>query len=338
MSELFGHDLDDEVAVTRWAFALPAEERDRLLLASASVLAAEDLRLRPRALALLDALLPALAADVGPETRRELARRLSAAPWAPEALLLDLAFDPELDVQPVVARAPALSEAALLRLALDGSPETARGLTARPDLPAAVTDRLIDMALCRPELRDPLARRADLASEQAARLRAVAGPDLAAELDKRHPPHAGPVPTAADARCTPADLDLVDKLETAGRLTTGYAVGALRRGRPAVFGEAVARLARLPAEAVTGALADGPADLAADLALICAAASIDRAAFPAILSEVRALRGHSRDAHPFPPEARAAFARPPPEAAQLLRAAAGRRSARWSPPETGPAA
>jgi uncharacterized protein (DUF2336 family) len=334
MSELFGHDLDDEVAVTRWAFALPADERDRLLLASASVLAVEDLRVRPRALALLDALLPALAADAGPETRRELAQRLSEAPWAPEALLLDLAFDSDLAVQPVVARAPALSEAALLRLAADGAPETTRQLASRPNLPAAVLDELIEAALCRPELRDPLARRTDLLPKHAARLRAAAGPDLTTELDSRFPALTDATSRRTDARCTPADLDLVDKLELAGRLTPGYAVGALRRGRPGVFGEAVARLARLPSTAVTEALADGPADLA----LVCAAASIDRAAFPAILSEIRALHGLPPQAHPFPPEARAAFARPPPEAAQLLRTAAQRRAARWSPPEAGPAA
>jgi uncharacterized protein (DUF2336 family) len=331
MPELFGHDLEDEVAVTRWAFALPAEDRDRLLLASASMLAGEDLRARPRAMGLLDALLPALAADSDPDTRRELAHRLSAAPWAPEALLLDVAFDVQLQAQAVVARAPALSEAALLQLVARGEPDTQRALAARSDLPASVVDHLIGAAVCRPALRDPLARRRDLTEEQAAQLRALAGPDLAAELDGRFSGLATASRPATDTACTPADLDLVDKLERAGRLTPGYAIRALRRGRPGVFGEAVARLADLPSATVADALYDGPADLA----LACAAARIDRAAFPAILTDVRALRGLPRETQRFPPEARAAFTRPAPEAAQLLRTAARRRAARWAPPEAG---
>jgi len=328
MPDLFGHDLEDEVAVSRWAFALPPDERDRLLLATASVLAAEDLRARPRATALLDALLPALARDTDAHTRRELAHRLAAAPWAPDALLLDLAFDPELDVQPAVARALSLSGPALARLAAEGRPETLAALARRPSLPPAVLDALADAAAERPALRDPLARRSDLTPEAARRLAAVAGPDLAPLLAARFDL---PLPAGAPPAASQADVRLVDKLHRAGRLTPDYALNALRRGRPGVFGQAVARLADLAPATVAEALEDEAPD---SLALLCAAAALDRAAYPAVLSGARAARGlPPGSATPLPPEARAAFDHPPREAARLLRTAAGRRAARWTPPE-----
>jgi uncharacterized protein (DUF2336 family) len=326
MSDLFGHDLQDEVAVSRWAFALPPDERDRLLLATASVLAAsgpgEDLRARPRASALLEALLPALAREADLSTRRELAERLSVAPWAPEALLLDLAEEAEL--APVVARAPGLSQSALLRLAEDGNPASLAALARRPFLPSPVVERLILAAARLPALRDPLARRPDLEPGAAARLMAFVGPDLRRALELRYG-HAEPVGTPE----TPdADAHLVDKLERAGRLTPAYAVNALRRGRPGVFGHSVARLADLAPATVAEALHEEAPD---DLALACAAAAVDRAAFPTVLCEARALRGLPRERTPLTPEAHAAFDRPPAEAARLLRAAADRRTARWSP-------
>ncbi len=324
MSDLFGHDLQDEVAVSRWAFALPADERDRLLLATASVLASEDLRARPRAAALLEALLPALARDADPHTRRELAHRLCRASWAPEALLLELAFDSRLDVAAAVARAPALSEPSLLRLAEEAGPETLSALARRPTLPPAVLDHLIGAAARLPALRDPLARRPDLSREAASRLHRLAGPELTATLAARFDlPAAAPGPELADA-----DAHLVDKLQRAGRLTPDYALNALRRGRPGVFGQAVARLADLAPSTVAEALRE---DAPAELALVCAAAAMDRAAFPTVLCEVRALRGLAFDRSPLSPDVRAAFDRSPAEAASLVRAASGRRSVRWTP-------
>lgn len=332
MTDLLGHALHDEIAVSRWAFALPPDERDRLLLATASALAAEDLRGRPRARALLDALLPALARDADQHTRTELAHRLSAAAWAPEALLLDLAFDAELDLQRVVARAPGLSDAALQRLAAEGAPETLQALARRPSLPAGVLDLLVDASRRRPALRDPLARRTDLTPEAASRLLAHLGPDLAPPLLARFGARPAPMPAEPDD----ADARLIDKLQTAGRLTPAFAVGALRRGRPGVFGQAVARLGDLPPAAVDWALRDdGPGPLA----LACAAASVDRAAFPAVLAEARALRGLPRERTPLTPEIRAAFERSPEDAARALRTGAERQACRWassSPPAPGP--
>ena len=326
MSDLFGHDLQDEVAVSRWAFALAPDERDRLLLATASVLASsgpgEDLRVRPRASALLEALLPALAQEADLHTRRELAQRLSLAAWAPEALLLDLAADPEL--APTVARAPSLSEPALLRLAEDESGSVLGALAHRPVLPPTVLERLIGAAARLPALRDPLARRPDLDAAAAACLRVLVGPDLARTLDDRF----GFSPATEPPEAPDADAHLVDKLERAGRLTPTYAVNALRRGRPGVFGQAVARLADLAPATVAEALREEAPD---DLALACAAAAVDRAAFPTVLCEARALRGLPRERTPLTLGAQAAFDRSPAEAARLLRAAADRRTARWTP-------
>lgn len=322
MSEPPSHPLDDEIAVSRWAFALSADERDRLLLAVASVLAAEDLRARARATALLDALLPALARDADADTRRELAHRLPAAPWAPEALLLDLALDHGLDVQAVVARSPALSEPALARLAEQGAPETLIALARRPDLPPMLVELLTEASERLPALRDPLARNPALTATAAARLGGLVGPDLAGVLAARFPASTLPSRAAPDS-----DARLVEKLHSAGRLTPDYAVNALRRGRPGVFGQAVARLAALAPETVAEALDD---EAPGPLALACNAAHLDRAVFPLVLLEARALKGHARDRQPLSPEARAAFDHPPAEAARLLQQAAQRRAARWS--------
>jgi len=253
---------------------------------------------------------------------------LPAAPWAPEALLLDLALDHGLDVQAVVARSPALSEPALARLAEEGAPETLIALARRPDLPPLIVEVLAEAAQRLPALRDPLARNPALTASAAARLHAFVGPDLTPLLSARFAP--GP---EAAAPAPESEARLIDKLHSAGRLTPDYAVNALRRGRPGVFGQAVARLADLTPETVAQALDD---DAPGPLALACNAAHLDRAVFPLVLLEARALRGLPRDREPLSPEARAAFDHPPLEAARLLQQAAQRRAARWS--AAGPSA
>ena len=321
-------DLDDEIAVTRWAYALAPAERGRLLLTLANVLAAEDIGDRPRARALLDALLPALAAEAEPGTRSELAHRLVPAAWAPEALLLDLAFDPELDLGPVLARAEALPAGGAARLAAEGGAEVRLALARRPALASEALDVLLAAARREPALRAVLARRPDLSPEQAGRLQAVAGPALARELASRYDLPPAP-PSEPDVE---ADVRLLDKLDRAGRLTPSYAVAALRRGRLQLFEQAVARLGGVDPSAVEQAVTT---DRASALALACAASGIDRAVFPTVLREVAGLTGRPAYSRSAGAEVAAAFRRPPAEAARVLRSRARRQAARW---KAGPAA
>ncbi|MDP8916943.1 MAG: hypothetical protein M3M95_07070, partial [Pseudomonadota bacterium] len=72
----------EEVAnLTRWAAGLGRDDQDRLLLALANLLSSARLGARSREL--FDSLLPALGAYADAAARRELALRLSDAPWAP---------------------------------------------------------------------------------------------------------------------------------------------------------------------------------------------------------------------------------------------------------------
>lgn len=320
-------ELDDEIAVTRWAFALSAPERGRLLLTLANVLAAEDLRERPRARALLDSLLPALAQEAAAHVREEMARRLADAVWAPPALLTDLAFDAELRTQPALALAAAADDDLLLRLAVEGNPETRRVLARRPGLPPAALDALIDAARGRPLLRAPLTRRTDLSPDQASRLSAFAGPDAVRQLRGRYNLDAA-APAEADLE---TETHLLDKLQNAGRLTPTWAVAALRGGRLRLFQQAVARLGGVEPTAVAQALTT---EAAGALALACAASGIDRAVFPTVLSAVTGLTGRPAFARPAGAEVLAAFRRPPNEAARELRTRARFREAR----KAGPAA
>jgi hypothetical protein len=171
MPELFGHDLEDEVAVTRWAFALPAEDRDRLLLASASMLAGEDPSGPARAMGPAGTpLLP----GVGRRSTRHATRtglRFSArALGAPKRCCWILAFDVQLQAQAVSpARPPPLSEAALLQLVTRGEPDTQRVLAARSALPGSVVDALITPPSAAPPCETPSHAGGTLTEDQAAR-------------------------------------------------------------------------------------------------------------------------------------------------------------------------
>jgi uncharacterized protein (DUF2336 family) len=321
-------DLDDEIAVTRWAFALSPAERGRLLLAVANVLAAEDLRARPRARALLDPLLPALAEEAPAEMSGELARRLLDAAWAPDALMLDLAFAPDADLAPVVARADGLSDPVVLRLAAEGGPEARLVLAKRATLPGPALDALMEAARREPALRAPLVRHAQLSPEQAEQLQAFVGPELRGELASRFEL----APGSAAAPDGETEARLLEKLDRAGRLTPSYALAALRRGRLGLFQQAVARLGGVEPGAVQQAVAN---DRATGLALACAASGIDRAVFPVVLQEVAGLTGRSGFSRPGGAEVAAAFRRPPAEAARVLRTRARRSAARW---KAGPTA
>lgn len=315
---------DEELAtLTRWAGGLGRADQDRLLLALANVLASEPLGSRSRRL--FEALLPTLAEGADLETRRELAARLVQAPWAPDALLEQLAAEDDPGLQLLVARSPALSSAAADLLIEHGAPEVLLALVSNSArLGPESLGRLVEASRRQAALRAPLSRRPDLDSDQAARLAAWSSPPLRRELARRFGLTEVARPPEREAETA---RRVVEKVGRSGRLTPAYAFTALRQGRLRVFQQALATLGGVPADAVLEA---SQADDPAPLALACAATGVDRAIFPDILREVRALNGGRPGETPAAAQVIAAFQRRPSDAAEALRSAHARRTARWA--------
>lgn len=317
---------DDEIAIlTRWAAALDRTDQDRLLLALANVVASEHLR--PRAQLLFEALMPALAADADPRIRRETAHRIAPASWSPAALVSSLASDADYDTQLLLARSSALDgetvELFLDRAVPDILLVVASNRTAA--LKAEQLDRLIEAARYQAALRGALAHRRELEPEQARRLAAWVSPPLRRVLARRF--DLSDQPEAPEMEPVEAQR-LVDKIDRAGRLSTGYALRALRQGRLGLFEQTIAALGGVSDDLVRHAKeADDPFPLA----LACAAGGVDRAVFPEVLREVQTLNsGRPPDAPTASAGVIGAFARTRGDAAEALRAGHARRSARWS--------
>lgn len=103
--------------------------------------------------------------------------------------------------------------------------------------------------------------------------------------------HRGPTPPAASNDGPDRDemeRRLVDKLRAAGQLRAGYLIRAVRERRLGLFIHGLAALGGFTVVQVRQALT---ANTPEALYYACAAVGIDRAVFPAVLSEVRALTG-----------------------------------------------
>ena len=84
------------------------------------------------------------------------------------------------------------------------------------------------------------------------------------------------------------DARLVAKLHAAGQLRPAYLIRALREEKLGVFAHGLAVLGRFEIAQIRRALAG---DTARPLFLACIAVGLDRAAFPALLTEIRKLNG-----------------------------------------------
>ena len=83
------------------------------------------------------------------------------------------------------------------------------------------------------------------------------------------------------------------KLHSAGQLRPAYLIRALREEKLGVFAHGLATLGRFDVAQIHRAL---QGDTARPLLLACIAVGLDRAAFPAILTEIRKLnKGFPRD-------------------------------------------
>jgi uncharacterized protein (DUF2336 family) len=286
-------------SLTRWATSRSASERNRLLLALANVVAADDLRRKPRAQSLMNTLLPALAEAADELTRAELGERLADAPWAPPALLAALASDPLEVSRPVLARSRALDDTSLRAAALEGGPAMHVVLARRPALPAEVVELLLQRGWPDPMVALAQNTDIDLSREQLERLVEASRHNLALRGPLRRRVEMTPALLRAlepEPRATETEEGrYVSKLERCGRLTPGFAFRVLREGRLGLFEHALATLGGLSAETVREAC---DAESPEPLMRACAAGGVDRSVVPAIAARVRELNGGRPGAGP----------------------------------------
>ena len=260
------------------------------------------------------ALVRAAEADI----RRALSERLADADWAPPGLVRMLAADAIEIARPVIAASPLLQDDDLLKLLAQTSLDHQVQIALRPGLSVAVArailkaddptvltalasnrtaaldaedmSRLVDRARELAALRAPLSRHPHMTPDLGARLYQWVGEALRQAIMERFtldPARLAEAARAAAREATSPDIAaarLVAKLQAADQLRPATLIRALRDDRLEVFIHALSRLGRLDLDQVRRALR---ADTARPLFLACTAAGLDRAAFPAVLSEVR---------------------------------------------------
>lgn len=277
------------------------------------------------------------------DIRRVLAERLADAAWAPVNLVRLLAADAIEIARPVIAASPLLHDADLLALLEQASldhqvqvalrpglgAEVARAILDRGDpavmtalaanrtarLEAADMIRLVDSAHAIAALRAPLTRHPHLNEGLALRLYQWVGDALKQAISERFnldPSRLAEAVAEAAAQGTAlsspdqAAARLAAKLHAADQLRPATLIRALREQKLDLFIHALALLGGLEVEQVRRALRG---DTARPLFLACAAAGLDRAAFPAVLREIRQLNHglpHDPDGEAWRPAQRSA--------------------------------
>ncbi|MBN9479266.1 MAG: DUF2336 domain-containing protein [Bordetella sp.] len=335
----------------------PPEERRRLLLGVADLY--HSVGGQTDAPPALTEVFVAMVRAAEQDIRRVLAERLADAAWAPADLMRLLAADAIEIARPVIAASPLLLDEDLLTLLEEASLEHQVQVALRPNLgpgparaildrgePAVMTAlaanrtarvgaedmaRLVEKARFIAALRAPLTRHPRLGEALALRLYQWVGDALKQAIAQRFSLDAAAL-TAAVSQAARDAVEAADgqaaqlaaKLQAGGQLRPATLMRALREKNLDLFIHALALLSRLETEALRRALRG---DSARPLFLACAAAGLDRAAFPALLREVRQLNlglPHDPDGEAWrPPE------RSPTQAAyefRLLTAPDGRPS------------
>lgn len=318
----------------------PPEERQRLLLGVADLY--HSVGGQTGAPTALTEVFVAMVRAAEQDIRRALAERLADAAWAPADLVRLLAADAIEIARPVIAASPLLHDAELLALLEEASLEHQVQVALRPGLgplparaildrgePAVMTAlaanrtarleagdmaRLVDKARTVAALRAPLTRHPRLNEDLALRLYAWVGDALKQAISQRFNLDADALAAAvaaaarASAETTPdhAAAQLAAKLHAAGQLRPATLMRALREKNLDLFIHALSLLSGLESDALRRALRG---DTARPLFLACAAADLDRAAFPALLREIRQLNHglpHDPDGEAWRPAQRSA--------------------------------
>lgn len=238
---------------------------------------------------------------------------IAASPLLLDDDLLQLLTDCSIEHQIQIALRPDLGAVVAQAIIAGGDPAVMTALATNRSAriePAAFAD-LVERSRQLAALRAPLTRHPSLDEDLALRLYQWVGEALrqaisdrftidparlaqavqsAAQTTSRTAAEwgAAPPPTADDI-----DARLVAKLHAAGQLRPAYLIRALREEKLGVFAHGLAVLGRFEVSQIYRALRG---DTARPLFLACIAVGLDRAAFPALLTEIRKLnKGFPRD-------------------------------------------
>lgn len=243
----------------------------------------------------------------------EIARPvIAASPLLLDDDLLQILADCSIDHQIQVALRPDLGAAVARAIVAGGDPAvmTALATNRSARIDAAAFADLLGQSRQTAALRAPLTRHPALDEDLAIRLYQWVGEALRQTISDRfaldpaklaeavanaaHPTTAVRWDDAAAAAATEeSDARLAAKLHAAGQLRPAYLIRALREQKLGVFAHGLAVLGRFDVAQVRRAL---QGDTARPLFLACTAVGLDRAAFPAILTEIRKLnKGFPRD-------------------------------------------
>jgi uncharacterized protein (DUF2336 family) len=124
----------------------PSSERRRELLREITdlFLAQSPARLDPGQMALFDDVMVRITSDMEEAVRAELSHRLAPSPAALPRMTLGLAGDTALVATPMLQQSSALSEADLVRIARTQGQEHLRAISQRAQVPAAVSDVIVE--------------------------------------------------------------------------------------------------------------------------------------------------------------------------------------------------
>lgn len=309
----------------QWVRTAPAGERADATGALARAYLYSELSAEDRAAA--EGAMLVLLDDGSPLVRRALADALAASPDAPPAVIHALAADQPQIAAPILALSPLFVDADLVDAVATGSPDVQAAIASRAALPrsvaaaiaevgtaeaclillenqdADVTPFSIDRMAARyghlAAIREPLLARDDLPATTRHTLvtklsEALAGfvagrawldADSALRITREA---CEKVTVALAAETREGEVrPLIRHLRESGNLTAGLILRALLSGNMALFEEALAELAGLPAARVSGLIHDGSF---AGLRALFEKADLPASTYPAFKEAIEAMR------------------------------------------------
>ena len=236
---------------------------------------------------------------------------IASSPLLRDQDLLRILVEATLEHQIEVARRPALSGVVADAIIDRAEPATMTALASNRT--AQISEdglrRLVEQSRRIAALRAPLTRHPRLNDTLARELYHWVGQALRQAISERFAmpesvlsqaidsavsqvsprgPGAQPVGESSVAEREEMERRLVSKLQTAGQLRAGFLIRAIREQRLSLFEHGMVALGGFTNVQVRSAVLRDTPDA---LFLACAAVSIDRAVFPALLEEIRALSG-----------------------------------------------
>lgn len=237
---------------------------------------------------------------------------IAASPLLRDQELLRILIEATVEHQIAVARRPGLSDQVIDAIIDGGVPAvlTALATNHNAQMAEASVRRLVEHSRRIAALRAPLVRHPSMTTRLAEELygwvgqalREAIGERFRIDADALNQALAASARAAANGLVEPrnarAEVDalaraemerrLVAKLDRSGMLRPGYLIRALQEGRLGLFEAGLATLGGFTAAQVRAAIRASDCE---PLALACATVGIDRAAFPALLQDVRDLSG-----------------------------------------------